>query len=196
MISIIGPPAVGKTTLAEILARKLPAELIREDYAGNPFLADSYHDLPGAALPAQLYFLISRVRQLSLSGRAPDGLFVSDYGFLQDRLYARMRLDAGDFALYRPVLRRVEPLIHRPDLLIHLDAGEAALLSRIRRRGREFENTMTAEFLRDVRNACDKGVADAACPVVRVDCETTDIRRQDALAKLTAEIGQRLAIVN
>ncbi|RKY23662.1 MAG: deoxynucleoside kinase, partial [Planctomycetota bacterium] len=37
LISIIGPVAVGKTTLAECLAAQLPAEILYEDYAGNPF---------------------------------------------------------------------------------------------------------------------------------------------------------------
>ena len=69
LISIIGPPAVGKTTLAALLAAKLPAELIREDYAGNPFLADSYAGSEQARLPGQLYFLLSRVGQLRQGDR-------------------------------------------------------------------------------------------------------------------------------
>jgi len=192
LIGIIGPPAAGKTTLAENLAAGLPAELIREDYAGNPFLADSCAGRPDARLPAQLFFLLSRVRQLSLSSWPAEGLRVSDYGFLQDRIYARLRLAGDEFKAYLSVADRVEAMVKPPDLLIHLDAPEDVLLKRIARRGRAFERAMDAGFLSAVRKAYNNAVRDVACPVIRAECGRTDLRRAGALAAMMEEIRRAL----
>lgn len=195
LVSIIGPPAVGKTTLAEYLTEALPAELIREDYAGNPFLADSYADREQAKLPSQLYFLMSRVEQLAVSSWPESGLFVSDYGFCQDCIYARARLGEDDFHLYDKVAMRLVGLVHQPDIIIHLDASEDALLERIARRGRDFEKTMTLEFLAAMRNEYNKFEASAGCELIAVDTERTnlmdDSQRQAILADLTQHIGNK-----
>jgi len=188
LISVIGPPASGKTTLAELLAEDMPAELLREDYEGNPFLADSYAGPEEARLPAQLFYLLSRVRQLSRATWPDEGLLVSDYGFCQDRLYATQRLAADELTAYDSVHAHLARRVHRPDVLVHLDARPATLLERIARRGRAFERAMTRAFLEDMRAAYDEVVASASCPVVRVDGETVDVRRPDERAKIIEEI--------
>ncbi len=197
LISIIGPPAAGKTTLAEWLAEALPAKLIREDYAGNPFLADSYAGQEQAQLPGQLYFLMSRVEQLAISSWPESGVFVSDYGFCQDRIYARARLSEDDFRLYSRVAKRLEGLVHPPDIVIHLDASEDALLERIARRGRDFEKAMTREFLAAMRDEYNKFEAQAGCPIIAIDTEQTnmmdDPKRRAVLAELVQKIEKETA---
>jgi len=61
-IAIEGPIGVGKTSLAERLASRLDAAFVREEME-NPFLADFYSGRPGAALQAQLFYLLNRHRQ-------------------------------------------------------------------------------------------------------------------------------------
>lgn len=192
LISIIGPPAAGKTTLAERLVERLPAELIREDYAGNPFLADAYAGLKEARLPGQLVFLLSRVGQLRRADWPAKGLFVSDYGFCQDRLFARVHLSGDEMTVYDQVARRVEGMVQPPDALIYLDAGEETLLERIARRGRRFEATITREFLSAMRRAYNEAAAAADCPVIRLDGEREDFRNGRLLENLMARIRERL----
>lgn len=192
LISVIGPPASGKTTLAEHLAADLPAELIREDYEGNPFLADSYTGPHEARLPAQLYYLLSRVEQLSSARWPAEGTFVSDYGFCQDRLYARARLTAEEMEVYDPVHARLSRLVRAPDLLVLLDASESALLERIRRRGRAFEKVMTAGFLSSMRRAYNDVIQSAQCPVLAVDGDEADLRREPARTRLVEEVRRKL----
>ena len=187
LISIIGPPAAGKTTLAEQLARELPAELIREDYAGNPYLAESYVGRAEARLPGQLYFLNSRVAQLSIAHWPAEGLFVSDYGFCQDCIYARLRLPEADFGLYRRVARRLEGLVHGPQLVIHLDASVRTLLRRISARGRDYERVMDREFITAMREAYNDIDGD-----ISVNCDKVDLQQNDARAKLVAQIREKL----
>ena len=188
LISVIGPPAVGKTTLAELLAADLPAELIREDYAGNPFLAESYVGTTTARLPSQLYFLLSRVGQLGPWAWPVEGLLISDYGYCQDRIFAATRLSRERMRLYDRLAEELDPLVRRPDLLICLDAAVETLQRRIAERGRGFEEAMTEEFLSAMRVSYHRAVAGAACEVIRLDCDSLDLRRPDARAALVGEI--------
>jgi deoxyadenosine/deoxycytidine kinase len=189
LISIIGPPASGKTTLAESLCARLGAELVREDYAGNPFLADSYMGKGEARLPGQLYFLMSRVRQLSRSSWPGEGVRISDYGFCQDRIFARLKLTAGEFEIYEPLRAAMEKLIRPPDLLIRLTARPEALLARIASRGREFERVMTAEFLAEIDGLYARAAERAQCKVFVIDSGATDLRRDENVAAVWGRIA-------
>ena len=192
LISVIGPPAVGKTTLAELLAEELPATLVLEDYAGNPFLADSYMGKDELRLPAQIFYLLSRVQQLSAACWPGDGLVVSDYGFCQDGLYARTRLGDGDLEIYEPIAERLAPAVHPADVLIRLDASVPLLLERLAARGRGFEKAMGAEFISTMRRGYDEIVRTAQCPVVPVDCDEVDIREAAWRGRLVDRIRAEL----
>ena len=192
LISVIGPPAVGKTTLAELLAEELPAELVREDYAGNPFLAESYAGSPEARLPAQLHYLMGRVTQLAASTWPQAGVMVSDYGFCQDRIFAEARLGPDDLRLYDRVARRVSGLVHAPEMIVHLDASEATLLQRIADRARAFERAINTEFLAAMRAAYNAPAAAEACAIIRVDCDRQDVRSAAVRAALLADIREKL----
>ncbi len=191
LVSIIGPPAVGKTTLAERLAEALPAGLIREDYRGNPFLVEAYAGSAEARLPAQLYFLVSRAGQLS-SAACQDEPKVSDYGFCQDRIYAGALLGEHEFRLYDKLARRVERMVHPPDLLVHLDCSEPELLRRIERRGRDFERSMTRDFLARMRTAYNEFVSGSSRPVINIGAESADVRDAAMAAELAGRIRKML----
>jgi deoxyguanosine kinase len=189
LISFIGPPAAGKTTAAQWLSRELAAELLLEDYAGNPFLSDSYRGSEAARLPGQLYFLMSRVTQLSTAAWPAAGLRISDYAYCQDRIFARLRLSADEQALYEQLAARLDGLVHPPDAVVHLDAAEATLLERIALRGRPFERAITPKFLATMRHAYETAAAAAACPVIRVDCDAVDLRQPASQAWLLKELS-------
>lgn len=188
LISIIGPPASGKTTLARTLCAQLGAELVKEDYAGNPFLADSYLGKDDARLPGQLYFLMSRVRQLAASAWPEEGLRISDYGFCQDRIFAKLKLSDEEFGAYEPLRARMEKLVRPPDLLIRLTAEPSALLARIAARGRQFERVMTAQFLAEIDALYAQAAGEALCRVVVIDSGRIDVRLELNAAALHPHI--------
>ncbi len=193
LISIIGPPASGKTTVAEWLTGQLPARLVREDYAGNPFLADSYLGRKEFALPAQLYFLFSRLSQLSYSALSAGETVVSDYGFCQDAVYAASNLSSDDQVVYHRLAGPVGKMVRRPDVLIHLDGGEDMLLERIARRGRRHETAFNADFLARMRSAYHDITAAADCPVVSIDVGEVDLREQPERDKLLRDVREALS---
>ena len=194
LISIIGPPAVGKTTLARHLVKEMSGRFIREDFAGNPFLADSCIGKADARLPAQLYFLMSRVQQLSTTSWPEKGLLISDYGFCQDRIFAQMNLTKAELNIYEPLRLRMEKLVHQPDLLILLDTEIPILLDRIARRGRDFERVMDGKFLSDIRAAYEKAAGLMKCPVIRVDTGLINLRQPAGRKELIKVIKEKARI--
>jgi deoxyadenosine/deoxycytidine kinase len=192
LVSIIGPPASGKTTVAQWLAEALGARLIREDYQGNPFLSESYLGRADLVLPAQLYFLCSRVAQLCRASWPATGVAVSDYGFCQDAVYADINLSAADRAVYRRVAEPAADVVTRPDVLLCLDGSDAVLLERIARRGRRHETVFTAEFLESMRRSYRQIVAAAECPVIHVDTGVVNLLEKPAQLELTGRIRELL----
>lgn len=192
LVSIIGPPASGKTLLGESFAEQLSATLIREDYAGNPFLAASYVGSPQARLPGQLYFLLSRVKQLQEAAWPAEGIAVSDYGFCQDAIYARLRLDAEDFRIYEKVAASVENLVHPPEVIVSLDATVESLSARIAERGRDYESSMDSQFLAAMRGEYATVAGRAGCPVISVDTDAIDLRDPSQRQVLLDELRERL----
>ncbi len=154
-IVVEGPIGVGKTALASRLADSLAADLVLEEVIGNPFLERFYTDGRSAALPAQMFFLFARAKQLETL-RQPD-LFtqvrVADYLYAKDRLFAELNLDPDELALYDQVAQKldVEPPV--PDLVIYLQASVDVLIERIARRGLLFERPIERRYLERLTDA-------------------------------------------
>ncbi len=154
-IAVEGPIGVGKTSLAKKLADSLSADTVFEEVFENPFLERFYQDGQSAALPAQMFFLFARARQIE--GLRQSDLFatvrVSDYLFAKDRLFAELNLSPDELALYDQVVDtlRVEPPV--PDLVIYLQASVDSLLDRIAKRGIGFERAIDRQYLERLTDA-------------------------------------------
>ena len=154
-VVIEGVIGVGKTSLARRLAETLGAEAVLEQPEENPFLERFYRDPRGNAVPAQLYFLFQRSRQLQALRQqdlfAP--LRVADYLLEKDRLFARVTLDDEEFALYQQVYERMAFEAPRPDLVVFLQAPVDVLLERIARRGIRYEQGIRRDYLERLQAA-------------------------------------------
>lgn len=154
-IVVEGPIGVGKTSLARKLAESLGGDLLLEDVDSNPFLERFYRGERNSALPAQLFFLFQRARQLD--GLRQSDLFshvqIADYHIDKDRLFAEVNLDAEELSLYEQMHERmsIEPPV--PDLVIYLQASVDALLHRIARRGIPYERLIDRRYLERLTEA-------------------------------------------
>jgi len=133
-IVIEGPIGAGKTALAVKLAEVLQARLILEETQANPFLDEFHKDRRKYAFQAQLFFLLSRYRQLQEVSQLD--LFhrttVGDFLFERDRLFAELNLDDHEFELYFQVFHLLFERTPRPDLVVYLSAGSEVLWERVK----------------------------------------------------------------
>lgn len=149
-LCIEGVIGSGKTSLTNILAERFNGRSILEEAEENPFLAKFYAQRRSFAFQTQLWFLVSRFRQLSQMVAQQD-LFhqftVSDYIFAKDRIFASINLDDEEYGLYNTVSGVMTSSIPKPDLVVYLQASNDVLLRRIEKRGRPFEYNMDPQYL-------------------------------------------------
>ncbi len=148
---------MGKSSLAERLATRLDATTILEE-SENPFLADFYGGRTGAALQAQLFYLLNRHRQ-QMTVRQGD-LFaqttVSDYLFDKDKIFAYLNLDDNELFIYQRLYDLLSADVPTPDLVIYLQAPTEVLIRRLRDRARETDReTLDPEpgYLKELNEA-------------------------------------------
>ena len=154
-IVVEGPIGVGKTSLARRLAESFESDLLLEGADENPFLERFYQDPRSGALPAQLFFLFQRARQMQdmRQGDMFQPVRVSDFLIEKDRLFAELTLDPEELKLYEQVYEHVTVDAPVPDLVIYLQAPEDVLLRRIAQRGIRYERRIDAAYLRRLSEA-------------------------------------------
>lgn len=154
-IAVEGPIGVGKSSLANILVERLGARRVMEVVEENPFLASFYEDRQKYAFQTQMFFLLSRYRQQQELFQ--QDLFaevtVSDYLFAKDRIFANLTLDPNELSLYERVFEALSPRVAKVDLVIALQARLDVLLTRIKKRGREFEKRFDVGYLERLSRA-------------------------------------------
>ena len=153
-IAVEGPIGVGKTSLVDLLAKRFRGTKVLED-AENPFLDDFYKDKRGAAFRCQLFFLLSRYdQQRKLAQRDLfTQLILSDYSFPKDKIFAYLTLDDGELLIYNKMYNVLVETVPKPELVIYLQGNLETLLKRIKRRGRDYEKTISPAYLKELSDA-------------------------------------------
>ncbi len=157
-IVVEGPIGVGKTSLCKILSEVTNSRLNLEVVEENPFLANFYQDAERFGFNVQVFFLLSRFKQLS--SLVQESLFdtgvVSDYMFAKDFIFASMNLKDAEFELYKDLYSHLSPQLRTPDLTVYLRADVPVLLERIAKRGRDFERSIDPNYLRKLNGHYDQ----------------------------------------
>jgi deoxyadenosine/deoxycytidine kinase len=190
-IAVEGPIGVGKTSFVELLARKFDSQKVLEDLE-NPFLENFYEDKQGAAFQTQLFFLLSRSRQLQ--ELAQRDLFhqvtLCDYIFPKDKIFAYLNLDDSELLIYDKLYAMLEENVPKPDLVIFLQAETKTLIERIRRRNRKYENGMSEAYINEVNKAYNYFFFHyTATPLLVIDTTPIDfVHHEEHLDELVEQI--------
>ena len=151
-IAIAGNIGAGKTSLTELIAKHYNWEANFEDVIDNPYLDDFYNHMERWSFNLQVYFLKSRFQQL-LSFKNNKKTIVQDRTIYEDayifapNLNAMGLMNQRDFKNYQELFNLIESLIEGPDLLIYLRSSISNLVSKIHKRGREYENSISIDYL-------------------------------------------------
>jgi len=176
-IAIEGNIGAGKTTLATQLTTHYNAKLILEQFAENPFLPLFYENKQQHALPVELSFLTDRYEQLQANldhyGKE-EQLIVADYSIYKSPLFARNNLNNIEFALYQRVHDLVKMHLPKPDLIIYLHTPIDRLLRHIKQRGREYEQDIPADYLKEIEAAYLQYFNKDAADILWIDNAETD----------------------
>jgi deoxyadenosine/deoxycytidine kinase len=151
-IAIAGNIGAGKTTLTKMLAKHFKWEPHFEDVDDNPYLDDFYHSMERWSFNLQIYFLNSRFRQI-LEIRKTGKKTIQDRTIYEDafifapNLHAMGLMTNRDYTNYKLLFDLMEDLVGPPDLLIYLRSSIPNLVKQIHTRGRDYENTISIEYL-------------------------------------------------
>jgi len=154
-IVVEGPIGVGKTSLARRLAQSFASELILEQAENNPFLERFYRNRRNAALPAQLFFLFQRARQIEQIRQRDmfSPVRIADFLLQKDRLFAELNLDPYELGLYQQVADTLELDPPTPDLVVYLQAPAPVLMRRVAARGISYEQLIDQDYLERLGDA-------------------------------------------
>jgi deoxyadenosine/deoxycytidine kinase len=151
-VAIAGNIGAGKTTLSQLLAKHYKWEAQLEDVVDNPYLDDFYNQMERWSFNLQVYFLNSRFRQvlqIRESGKniIQDRTIYEDANIFAPNLHAMGLMTNRDFENYASLFGLMESLVQSPDLIIYLRSSIPNLVSQIHKRGRDYENSISIDYL-------------------------------------------------
>lgn len=151
-IAIAGNIGAGKTTLTRLLAKHYKWEAQLEDVVDNPYLDDFYNQMERWSFNLQVYFLNSRFRQIlqiRKSGKdiIQDRTIYEDAHIFAPNLHAMGLMTNRDYENYKSLFELMESLVQGPDVLIYLRSSIPNLVAQIHKRGRDYENSISIDYL-------------------------------------------------
>ena len=154
-IAIAGNIGAGKTTLTKMLAKYYGWEPRFESVSFNPYLEDYYSDIKRWSFCLETYFLKERFKDLLAVLQSQHtivqdrSIFEGVYVFVTNN-YERGDLSQRDYETYMELFGHMKRLMRLPDLMIYLRKSVPTLIAQIQKRGREYEQTMQIDYLKDL----------------------------------------------
>jgi len=198
-IAISGNIGAGKTSLTELLSKHYGWEAHYEDVIDNPYLDDFYNHMERWSFNLQIYFLKSRFEQL-LKIKNTNNVIVQDRTIYEDahifapNLKSMGLMNQRDFKNYLELFELMESQIQGPDLLIYLRSNIPNLVNKIHKRGREYENSISIDYLSRLNeryeawtSTYDKG------NIIKIDVDELDfVENKEDLKLIIANVNDEM----
>ena len=197
-IGIAGNIGSGKSTLTGMLAEHYGWEPRYESVAGNPYLEDYYADIARWSYNLETYFLAQRFKDVLDIARSPKTIvqdrtiFEGVYIFTANN-YALGNLSKRDFETYMQLFELMISTVKYPDLLIYLRTSVPVLVSRIQKRGRDYEQAISLEYLAGLNERYERWIAEYPGNVLIIEGDGLDFKnRPEDFSAITDKIDARL----
>jgi deoxyadenosine/deoxycytidine kinase len=198
-VAVAGNIGVGKSTLVNKLCQKLGWQPFYEPVAENPYLSDFYSDMPSWSFHSQVFFLTHRLRSHYQLARHPDSAIQdrSVYeaaGIFAQNLYRRGFIHPRDYETYRELYETLVEFLPPPDLVIYLRSRVPTLMQRIASRGRDYERTISPDYLTSLNDLYEKWISGfVLCPVLTVPADDLDyVAYSGHLDLIAAKVEEKL----
>jgi deoxyadenosine/deoxycytidine kinase len=192
-VAVAGNIGVGKSTLVELLCVRLGWEPFYEPVTENPYLKDFYNDMSAWSFHSQVFFLTHRLRshyRLSQHSNSvvQDRSVYEDAEIFAYNLFLQGHINQRDYQTYRDLYEITSRLLPPPDLVVYLRASVPTLLNRIASRGRDYERTITPEYLHGLNNLYEQWIDNfTLCPVLAVPADALDFVSHSGHLRLIVE---------
>ncbi len=198
-VAVAGNIGVGKSTLVGLMQERLGWEPVYEAVGENPYLEDFYADMPRYAFHSQIFFLTRRLRSHRELLDRP-GVVVQDRSVYEDaqvfarNLYQQGSMAERDYRTYEELYRVLSEFLPPPDLIVYLRASVETLMRRIALRGREYERSISPEYLERLNVLYEDWLAGFnRAPVLCVPADRLDYVQYEAdLALLLRKVQDKL----
>ncbi len=197
-IGIAGNIGSGKTTLTRMLAEHYGWTPKYEAVTYNPYLEDYYSDIHRWSFNLEVYFLAKRFRDI-LDVQSFEGTVIQDRTILEGvQIFVANNYESGnlterDYNTYMDLYELMMSLVKLPDLLIYLKSSVPHLVSQIQKRGREYEKSISLEYLSGLNDKYEKWIARYKGPVLTIDTDNLDFQNNpEDFSSITDSIDARL----
>lgn len=198
-IAVEGCLAVGKTTMARELSRRLGIEVLHEDFSKHPFLPEFYVDPRANGLETELAFSIIHYHAIASAMR--KGLFrtdvIADFFYEKTMIFHKVTLTPKkDAVVFESLWNSLRERLPTPDLIVYIDAPTEFLVKRVKQRGREYEKPITFEYLDKVNREYRKFMKTyKRSEVISVDAITLDTQNNpDPFGEVADSVRAKLGI--
>lgn len=197
-IGIAGNIGSGKTTLTRLLAEHYGWTPKFESVTWNPYLEDYYKDIPRWSYNLETYFLAQRFKDVLEISKSKD-VIIQDRTILEGvHIFVANNLELGnlsrrDYDTYMMLYNLMMSLVRPPDLLIYLRASVAHLVSRIQKRGRDYEQSISLEYLGGLNRRYEEWIGTYKGNLLVIDADNLDFENNpDDFESITDKIDSRL----
>lgn len=198
-IVVAGNIGAGKTTLVNLLSRKLNWQPFIEPESQNPYLSEFYADMPTWAFHSQIFFLSHRLKMHNQLAHMSESV-IQDRSVYEDaeifarNLFLQGHLPERDFQTYCDLYQTLLEFLPAPDLVVYLKASVPILQRRISRRNRDYEKSMPQEYLEQLNKLYERWIQEFAyCPVLTIPADNLDyVARTDHLDLIARKVQEKL----
>ena len=197
-IGIAGNIGSGKTTLTTLLARHYGWTPKFESVTYNPYLADYYADIKRWSFALEMYFLQQRLHDVLEISQSKDviiqdrTLFEGVHIFVANN-YAQGNLTERDYNTYMDTYNVMMEVVKQPDLLIYLKSSIEHLVAQIQKRGRDYEQSISIEYLSGLNERYEKWISEYKGRLITIDADNLDfLNNEEDFAQITDKIDAEL----
>lgn len=180
LILVAGNIGSGKTSLTEGIGRRLGWQTAYESVADNPYLPNFYKDMKTWSFHLQVFFLGHRAKQHLAMASDPRSAVIDRSIYEDAYIFCRAlnhlgNLNELDYQTYMSVFDLLTATLPVPSMLIYLRCPVDVLMSRIHKRGRDMESSISADYLSLLESFYDDWIKDFdQCPVLTIHTDDLD----------------------